>query len=88
MVLSWSFDLGGCLHLLSLLLSIWCRGEGSVSVQHWLSCCSVGLKTAAITGCAVFEHGEMEAFGNRHRICHVKKTLLILQRWTVGRDLN
>lgn len=47
-----------------------------MSVQHWLSCCSTGMKTAAVTGCAVFEYGEMEAFGNRHRICHVKKALL------------
>lgn len=24
-------------------------------VQHWPSCCSMGIKTAAVTGCSVFE---------------------------------
>lgn len=88
LILCWSFELGGYLHLLSMVLSILCPGKVSVGVEHWLKCCSVRLKTAAVAGRAVFEHGEMEAFGNGHKNCHVESTLLNTSKWAVGWDLK
>lgn len=61
------------MHLLSLVLSIWCPGKVSVSDQHWLDCCSVGYKQQQLQDVLCLS---MEAFGNGHKICHVKKTLL------------
>lgn len=62
--------------------------KGVCRCWHWLKCCSVRLKTAAVAGRVVFEHGEMEAFGNGHKNCHVESTLLNTSKWAVGWDLK